>query len=122
MENTPKRIIAIIVISFLIVGVITIFPVKIIQTTENGQHTGIVTAVETNGVIWKTNRVFFKTDAQSSQEDVYCVIDPAIKLQLIDYQKAKKEVTIFYDDYMFIGQPLCKGEEGGIITGVLEVM
>jgi cell division protein YceG involved in septum cleavage len=46
MENTPKRIIAIIVISFLIVGVITIFPVKIIQTTENGQHTGIVTAVE----------------------------------------------------------------------------
>ena len=41
-------VIAIVIILFILTEGITIFPVKIIQTTENGQHTGIVTAVETN--------------------------------------------------------------------------
>jgi len=90
-----------------------------IQTTYNGHHTGTVTAVETNGMIWKTDRVYFKSDAQSSQEDAYCVIDDNIKAQLETFAEQKATVTIAYDDYLIIGWAYCDGEEG-IITSVVQ--
>lgn len=115
-----NRIRIAILLSVLIVIVITViqmlFPVKLIQTTKNGFHTGIVTAVETNGIIFKTNRVYFKTNDESTQEDTYCVIGRQLKEELINKQRSKEIVTLHYDDYLFVGYSLCKGEP--IITGV----
>ena len=110
-------LISILVLWFIFCLIIPVFPIKFIQTTENGQHTGIVTAVETNGVIWKTDRVYFKTDVQSSQEDAYCVIDEDVKKELENFQISKEIVTIYYDNYLIVGYPYCKSENA-IITGV----
>ncbi len=38
-----------------------------IGATNQGEHTGYVTAVEQEGLIWKTWRAYIKTDPQSSQ-------------------------------------------------------
>ena len=90
-----------------------------IQTTENGTHTGIVTAVETNGIFFKTNTVYFKSDAQSSQEEKYCVKDNALKNKLITLQKSKAKITIQYIDYIMYSITECSFENiQGIITGV----
>lgn len=119
-KGQTGAIITVIVIFALICILPLIFINTIaIQTTYNGHHTGTVTAVETNGMIWKTDRVYFKSDTQSSQEDAYCVIDDNIKAQLEEFAKRKATVTISYDDYLIVGWAYCDSEEG-IITGVVE--
>lgn len=102
-------IIGMIIVGTLFIGglIIQLFPITIYQTMEDGQHTGYVTAVDTSGIIWKTTEVYFKTDAQSSQEDSYCVIDENVKKQLLEAQKSKRLITLHYDDYFIIGMPLC---------------
>jgi len=65
-----------------------------ISTPTNGSHTGYVTAVEKNGIIWKTGRVYVKTDTQSSQEDKYCVKDQVIYDELVKAQTNKEKVTL----------------------------
>ena len=109
-------IIAFIIFSFL-VGLI-FYNNLIWKTTENGHHTGTVTAVETNGLIFKTDSVYFKSDAQSSQEDKYCVYDKKIKEKLEDYARDKEKVTIEYEDYFIVGWKYCKDDDVSIITGV----
>ncbi len=121
ISTKAKIIITLAILIAVVPALISLLPITFIKTTENGQHTGIVTAVETNGVIWKTDRVYFKTDVQSSQEDAYCVIDSAVKHALEEFQINKKIVTIYYDNYMIIGYSLCKSE-GAIIIGVQEVI
>lgn len=120
MDKIKIFLIVFVSLVVLIAFIISIFPITFIKTTENGQHTGIVTAVETNGAIWKTDRVYFKTDVQSSQEDAYCVIDPAVKKALENFQISKEVVTIYYDNYLIVGYSLCKSE-GAIIVGVQAV-
>jgi hypothetical protein len=104
----------------LIIAFILQFAIGIhIKTMDNGHHTGYVTAIETNGMIWKTDSVYFKTDAQSSQEDRYCVIDDDIKQKLLSSQMQKKLVTITYMQYFSAGWNNCKLDDyAGIITGV----
>ena len=89
-----------------------------IETTSNGQHTGYVTAIETNGLIFKTDSVYFKTDAESSQEDRYCVIDDSVKQELINVQKNKELITIKYISWLFTGWNNCKMSDIAIIIGV----
>lgn len=108
------------IVLFIFLFILLIFPTKIIQTTSNGEHTGTITAIETDGIIFKTNSVYFKTDAQSSQEDRYCIVDSDLKEQLSIYQKNKTTVTIIYEDYLIIGYPLCNSDDSGIIIGVEE--
>jgi len=110
-----------IVVIFALICMLPLFFINTIaiQITYDGHHTGTVTAVETNGMIWKTDRVYFKSDAQSSQEDVYCIIDDNIKRQLEEFAKKKATVTITYDDYLIKGWNYCDGELG-IITGVVK--
>jgi len=100
----------------LIIG-FTIFGLEI-KDTENGHHTGYVTAIETNGIIFKTDSVYFKTETESSQEDRYCIIDKEIKKQLEEYQRDKKLVTIEFYDNIFRGIKNCKGFDIAIISGV----
>lgn len=88
-----------------------------IKTTVGGIHTGTITAIEINGVIFKTTAVYFKTDTQSSQEDVYCLIDKSLIPELEQLQKEKKLITINYIDYLLPAMKEC-GRGNGIITGV----
>jgi hypothetical protein len=101
--------------SFLI---ISCFPVKI-WGTNHGEHTGLVTASDKEGLIWKTWTIYFKTDAQSSQEDKYCLIDESLLEKIRDAQEKKQQVTIVYENYAIVGFPLCSG--GDIITDVKEL-
>lgn len=71
--------------------------------TWRGTHTWIVTANTHNGIIVKTNKIFFKTDINSSQEDSYCVKDEAILGKLKEAQYSQKKVTIEYEDYLSNG-------------------
>ena len=91
-----------------------------IKTTDNGTHTGTITAIETNKMfpyIFETTTVYFKTDAQSSQEDTYCLIDKSLIPELEQLQKEKKLITIEYMDYLLPAMKEC-GFGNGIITGV----
>lgn len=86
--------------------------------TGDGEHTGFITAVEKNGLIWKTNTAYIKTDTQSSQEDRYCVIDSGVAQTLKILSSAKEHVTIQYMSYLLPGITECNGEDA-IITGVM---
>lgn len=70
-------------------------------TPNEGTHTGYVTAVEKEGIIWRVNSAYFKTDTQSSQEDKYCASDDVVT-QLKEAQVAKKLVTIEYKRGFFL--------------------
>src|SRR4051794_33275623 len=71
--------------------------------TGRGQHVGFVTAVEKNGIFWKTGLAYVKTDTQSSQEDTYCVIDDKIYQDLQAAADAHKRVIMKYFSWFFNG-------------------
>lgn len=88
-----------------------------IQTSQ-GEHTGYVTAVEQTGLFFKTYTAYIKTDTQSSQEDAYCVTDPAIYSQLQTLSEQKAHVTVGYIAWLGAGARYCSHESAGIITAV----
>lgn len=100
-------------IAFIIFGFVGIH----IITTRDGSHTGYVTAIEENGIIFKTITVYFKTDTQSSQEDSYCLIDRSLIPPLREKQENKEKVTITFFDYLMPSFFEC-GNGIGIIDGV----
>jgi len=85
--------------------------------TGDGGHTGFITAVERNGIIWKTYTAYIKTDVSSSQEDLYCVIDTKVIEQLKEKAKNKEKVTIEYISWLGAGMRYCNAESA-IITGL----
>jgi hypothetical protein len=101
-----------VIVAFLIVMTVGI-PY---QTTRNGSHTGIITAVEENGFIFKTVTVYVKTDAQSSQEDQYCLKDKSLIDSLKEFEKSKVQVTVYFNNNVLNGWANCNGEEA-VITG-----
>ena len=88
------------------------------QTLYNGEHTGSITAIETTGIFFKTTTVYFKSDVQSSQEDMYCLIDESLIPELKLLSENKSKVTIKYIDYLVKGDKYCNSEPGGIIVGI----
>ncbi len=88
-----------------------------IGATNNGQHTGYVTAVEQEGLIWKTWRAYVKTDPMSSQEDSYCVKDPAVVSQLQGIETSRSLVTVNYASPWLVWKWQCGGE-GSIISSI----
>lgn len=101
------------VVIYVIVGIVGIH----IKTTRDGTHTGYVTAIEENGIIFKTITVYFKTDVQSSQEDKYCLIDRSLIPMLEEKQTNKEKVTIIFYDYLMPSFFEC-GSGEGIIDGL----
>ena len=81
-----------------------------IGSTNQGQHTGYISAVEKSGLIWKTWRAYVKTDPQSSQEDDYCVEDDAIVSALQSAQESRKIVTVSYSLPRLVFKWQCGGE------------
>jgi hypothetical protein len=87
--------------------------------TSDGEHTGFVTATETNGIIFKTNLVYFKTDTESTQEDEYCIIDKDLMEKLREKQLSKEKVTLIYEGFFNVPIYRCSWGYGGqIITGI----
>lgn len=104
--------------SLVVVYFIFVFPfVSWTYQTGYGNHTGYVTAVEKNGLIWKTGTAFIKSDTQSSQEDQYCIIDPNVYAELTAASEAKAHVTVGYTDWLHKAMQVCNGESA-IITSV----
>lgn len=85
--------------------------------TSRGEHTGYVTAVEKSGVFFKTGTAYIKTDTQSSQEDIYCVMDDAVQSDLQKYSLSKTHVNVYYFGWFSAGIANCAGE-GEIIYKV----
>ena len=118
LETFDHFLVPFLITIVLTVGGISIDINGININTGHGEHTGFITAVETNGIIWKTGTVYFKTDTQSSQEDTYCVINTEVKQQLVKLGEEKKQITIIYEDRLVRGLKNCDFEEGGIIVGI----
>jgi hypothetical protein len=115
--NITIIIAALIVIAVLIIILTSAIGIHI-ETTRGGTHTGYVSAIEENGIWFKTTSVYFKTDAQSSQEDRYCLIDKSLIPILQEKEISKEKVTITFNAYLAPGWNNCKMEDGGIITGI----
>jgi hypothetical protein len=107
---------------FVVVGIIFLtfgLPFLVIRyQTSSGEHTGYVTAIEKNGIIFKTGHAYVKTDTMSSQEDQYCVIDDAVYAQLQQYAANKTHVDIYYVSWLNAGIQNCAAEDA-IITKVV---
>lgn len=75
----------------------------------SGQHKSFITAMDTGGFFFKTTDVYFKTNTQASQEDVYCVRDQKVKDQLAAAQASNKNVLISYETRLWISPVACGG-------------
>lgn len=89
-----------------------------ILNPQNGEHTGYITAVENSGFIFKTNKLFFKTDSQSSQEDLYCIPDSELFKRAKELSREKKQVTIIYKNGFIVRRSVCGGKAIAIITEI----
>lgn len=65
-----------------------------------GQHFGYVTAVSCDGLLWYTCSAYIKTDAESTQEDHYCVADPTLLEHLRNYGESGHRVKISYTEHL----------------------
>lgn len=83
--------------------------------TGNGTHVGFVTAVEKNGVIFKTGTAYVKTDLSSSQEDQYCVVDASVYDKLVSFSQSRSHVVLKYVSWLSAGVKYCGNEEAVII-------
>jgi hypothetical protein len=101
----------------IIIFVVSIPFVGFHYETGRGEHTGYITSVEKSGIWFKTNSAYLKTDTQSSQEDIYCVIDPEIYTQLQEVAKNKSWVNVYYFSWLSTGISNC-GISGDIIYKV----
>lgn len=102
---------------FPIVGFIIFSIFFSVFTPTEGSHTGFITAVEKNGVIWKTGRAYVKTDLSSSQEDKYCVKDQRVYDELVKVQTSKEKVTVKFSAPLVVSNWDC-GNEDSIIYEV----
>ena len=82
-----------------------------IGATE-GSQIGIITSVEHNSnLIWAADLAYVKTSARSSQEDVYCVNDAAVKAMLEEFSKNHDSTVIYYKNNYVMWKWQCNGGE-----------
>lgn len=115
--------VAVMLLALIGVVVTTLFLLLVLFTPRpfwergSGQHTGYITATDNSGTLFKKKSVYFKTNTQSTQEDVYCVTDDSIYSELIKAQESGVKVTIEYTSYVAGGFATC-GEHSEIIKSV----
>lgn len=113
--------VAVLVGGFLLVTVfflLFVFPFTGLHyVTGDGEHVGIVTAVERHGLVFKTWTAYVKTDAQSSQEDRYCVVDEQVVERLKNAATDGRKVKLGYMSWFSAGVTDCSGE-GDVISSV----
>lgn len=79
-------------------------------TTKDANHSGYITAVEKNGIIWKTGQVYVKSELSSSQEDSYCVEDEIVYNELKEAAKNKQRVNLIYHSELVTAPWRCEGD------------
>lgn len=96
--------------------------------TGEGTATGYVTSVDTSGWIWRTTAVFFKTDAESTQEEWFCLRpkDRGLIDELRAFANEKQRVEFTYTTYFRVDWGECDSlsfsDNGvGVLTSVREV-
>jgi hypothetical protein len=104
-----------------IVAVVLAIPTALVtisgfQGYGHGQQTAYVTAIEQYGTIWKTTRVYVKSDLAASKEDVYCVIDPTVISQLQKAADDQSRVKLGYTDQGITFNWQCGSEESTVTT------
>ena len=77
-------------------------------TTENGKHSGQITALEKTGMFWKTWEVYIKSDISSSQEEQYCVEKESLLPILEKVSKDKQRVTLEYHSEFLVAPWRCE--------------
>lgn len=107
------------VLGGILAFLVGIFTVSGFQGYGHGQQTAYVTAIEQYGTIWKTTRVFVKSDLAASKEDVYCVIDPTVIGQLQKAADDQSRVKLSYTDQGITFNWQC-GEEESTVTAVTQ--
>lgn len=117
IENIAEWVVGIGFVGIVLVFIIGTIFISNIGATNGGEHTGYITAVEQEGVIWKTWKAYVKTDPQSSQEDSYCVKDDSVISQLKDEAKKRSLVTVSYSAPFVVFNWECGGE-GSIIRSM----
>jgi len=110
-------VIGIVICALLVWGFWSLGANGIHVETGHGIHTGYITAVEQNGLLYPSWSAYVKTDTQSSQEDLYCV-EPQLAEVMQQMSQAKAHVTVEYVSYIAKGLKMCNGEPSGVITGV----
>lgn len=110
----------------LMIGFFVILPLVIVVSAStlgaptSGQHTGIITAVETTGLVWPTHTVYVKTDSSTTQEESYCVTDERLLGDLRRFSSTRQTVTVLYHrENIFLGPWDCAGETA-VVWAVLE--
>lgn len=88
-----------------------------VSSPAEGEHTGVITATETTGFFWKGKTVYIKTDAQSTQEENYCVLDEGVFEQLKQASKSRAKVTVQFENGYWISPTKCASTMS-IITAV----
>lgn len=99
-------VITLIIIIFLVITSFTGLPIK----TGNGNQVGYVSAVENQGLIWKTGRVYIKPTLESTQEDIYCVIDEEVKAKLEIASIEQSRIKVNHYSVFSAGVTNCQGE------------
>lgn len=85
--------------------------------TGSGSQVGYVSAIEKDGIFFKTDTVYIKPELESTQEDYYCVIDESLVAQLIEASRSKNRIEVKHKSLLSAGIKNCSGE-GAIITNV----
>jgi hypothetical protein len=84
---------------------VIIFPLVIIVNVgaSKGEHTGLITAVESNqNILWDANLIYFKSSDETTQEEIYC-IDKDLMTKAREVSSKKQIVTIsFANDFWFM--------------------
>ncbi|MDO8642073.1 MAG: hypothetical protein Q7R76_00580 [Candidatus Woesearchaeota archaeon] len=116
MEDTDLiRYVTLVFIAMIIFIIITSLTGISYITTDNGSHVGYVTAVEDNGLFFKTTTVYFKSDVQSTQEDKYCVINAGLKSILKGAAQNHNRIEIqYYDQFSKDISELWRGKDGDV--------
>lgn len=88
------------------------------KSRGTGEHVGIITAVQQTGDFWRTWTVFVKTDAESTQEETYCV-RPANTDLIKPLQAAARGrylVALQYESYWNVDWSECNPGEEAILS------
>lgn len=96
---------------FALLPLVALLTVGCGVTTTGGHHVGYVTAVEQNGLVWKTGAVYLKTNVTASQEDKYCVTDPAVMSELSAFNDSQARVRLTYHSEIMTAPWRCDSED-----------
>jgi hypothetical protein len=86
---------------------------------SKGEQTGFITAVETNGIFFKTQRVYVKSELGSSQEEAFCVVmSPEETDRLKQAAINQERLTVEFVDWFARGIKYCGATDIAVVTAI----